>query len=54
MKMNSFLRSIETAGIYESLGAYEGVIFRPEDHLERFFESAKTAEKGRSTRTLKF
>ncbi len=32
----------ETAGIFESLRAYAGVIFRLEDHLDRFFESAKT------------
>lgn len=31
----------EVTGIYESLRTYEGVIFRVEEHLERFFESAK-------------
>lgn len=30
------------SGIYESLKVYEGVIFRLEEHLQRFFESAHT------------
>jgi len=29
-------------GIYESIKAYEGVLFKLEDHLDRFFESGKT------------
>ena len=32
----------EITGCYESLRAYEGVIFRDEEHLNRFFESAKS------------
>lgn len=34
--------SDEAAGVFESLRAYEGVLFRLEDHLTRFFESAQT------------
>ncbi len=34
--------SPDTAGIYESLKTYDGVLFRPEEHLDRFFDSAKT------------
>ena len=36
------LLSEEVTGIYESLRAYEGVLFRAEEHLDRFFDSAKT------------
>ncbi len=36
------LLSDETTGIYESLRTYGGVFFRAEDHLDRFYESAKT------------
>lgn len=32
----------ETTGIFESLRAYEGILFGLEEHLDRFFESAKT------------
>lgn len=32
----------ESYGIYESLRTYEGILFRAEEHLDRFFESAKT------------
>ncbi len=32
----------EAAGIYESLKTYEGVFFRLEEHLDRFFDSART------------
>lgn len=32
----------ETPGIFESLRAYQGVFFGLEEHLNRFFESAKT------------
>lgn len=32
----------ETTGIYESLRAYQGVLFGLEEHLDRFFESAHT------------
>lgn len=35
----SFLAE-EGAGVFESLRAYEGVLFRVEEHLTRFFESA--------------
>lgn len=38
---NNFLTT-ESVGIYESLRVYEGIFFRLEKHLERFFESAKT------------
>jgi branched-chain amino acid aminotransferase len=34
--------SEKATGIYESLRAYEGVLFRVEEHLDRFFESAHT------------
>ncbi len=34
--------SQETSGIFESLRAYRGIIFRLDEHLVRFFESAKT------------
>ena len=33
----------EEAGIFESLRTYQGKIFRVEEHLDRFFESAKTS-----------
>lgn len=36
------LFSERLTGIYESLRAYDGVLFCPTEHLERFFESAKT------------
>lgn len=39
MKLPSFG---ETTGIYESLKAYKGIFFRAEEHLDRFFDSAKT------------
>ena len=32
----------ETAGIYESLKTYNGIFFRLEEHLDRFFDSART------------
>ncbi len=34
--------SEETTGIYESLKVYQGRFFRLEEHLDRFFESART------------
>ena len=40
--VNVALLSDETTGIYESLRAYGGILFRVEEHLERFFESAHT------------
>lgn len=36
------LLSHEATGIYESVKVYHGVCFRLEEHLERFWESAKT------------
>ena len=36
------LLSDQGSGIYESMKAYGGVLFRVEEHLDRFFESAKT------------
>ncbi len=36
------LLSPDITGIYESLRSYDGVLFRTEEHLERFFDSAKT------------
>ena len=32
----------DTTGIYESIKAYQGTLFQLEEHLDRFFESAKT------------
>ena len=40
--VSPFLLSPEKTGIYESLRVYGGKIFRLEEHLDRFFESAKT------------
>jgi branched-chain amino acid aminotransferase len=34
---------LESVGIFESLRTYNGKIFRREDHLRRFMESAKTS-----------
>jgi branched-chain amino acid aminotransferase len=42
LKIQDVFPEVEQAGIYESLRTYEGVIFRAEDHIDRFFESAKT------------
>lgn len=36
------LLSPDITGIYESLKVYKGVFFRIEEHLDRFFDSAKT------------
>lgn len=41
-RVHHTLLSDEGSGIYESMKAYGGVLFRPEEHLDRFFESAKT------------
>ena len=40
--VDAALLSPDTTGIYESLKAYEGVFFRMEEHLDRFFDSART------------
>lgn len=44
IKDSLFLKDFETedVGIFESLRTYQGEIFRPEEHLRRFVESAKT------------
>ena len=42
--VNSHLLSDATPGIYESLRVYEGIFFRIEEHLDRFFESAQTLD----------
>lgn len=42
LKIPPFLISDKVTGIYESLRSYEGILFRPEEHLDRFFESAKS------------
>ena len=41
-RTNGELISDRTTGIFESLRSYDGIIFRVEEHLDRFFESAKT------------
>lgn len=41
-KVSYLLLSDQGAGVYESMKAYDGVLFRAEDHLDRFFESAHT------------
>ena len=41
-KISSSWISESTSGIYESLRVYEGTCFHLEEHLNRFFESAKT------------
>lgn len=38
--LSPVLLSEEATGVYESLRSYNGVIFRVEEHLDRFFESA--------------
>lgn len=40
--VSPLILSDETNGIYESLRTYRGAFFRLEEHLDRFFESAKT------------
>ena len=40
--VSPLILSDEMNGIYESLRTYHGVFFRLEEHLDRFFESAKT------------
>jgi len=41
-RVDAALLSPDITGIYESLKAYEGVFFRMEEHLDRFFDSART------------
>lgn len=41
-RIDSSILSPDITGVYESLRSYNGVLFRAGEHLERFFDSAKT------------